>query len=226
MAGPVAIDPSLPAGHRDALTRDGYTMLRGAIPSEWLAGLRDAFERAVVPPDKLVVPRDPGWRHAALEDEPLAHAVCALPLLLAGACHVIGRSFFLSQVDGRDPRPGGGLQALHRDSVRADGCSKVASALAYLDPFSPANGATRVVPGSHEGGDGEPIPVDGDAGDVLLFDVNVLHGGSRNTSGAPRRSLLITYWAENLMADHVATSTLRGVPAERPLYVAADPETV
>ena len=226
MRAPAAIDTSLPAEHRDALARDGCTMLRSAIPAEWLAPLRELFERAVVPPEKLVVPRDPDWRHAVLEDAPLAHAVCTLPVMLSGAFHLLSRPFFLSQVQGRDPRPGGGVQALHRDGLASDVCTTVVSALAYLDPFGPANGGTRVVPGSQRGGGGEAVIVEGVPGDILLFASDLLHGGSCNTSGEPRRSLLITYWAEEFLSDHAATSALRSVPPERVIYTSKTSEPV
>ncbi|HZZ89747.1 MAG TPA: phytanoyl-CoA dioxygenase, partial [Caulobacteraceae bacterium] len=53
--------------------------------------------------------------------------------------------------------------------------------------------------------------IEGRAGDILLLDLNVLHGATDNVSGARRRSLLITYAAEALRADFDASKALRGV---------------
>lgn len=50
-----------------------------------------------------------------------------------------------------------------------------------------------------------------DAGDILVFDADLVYAGSLNHSGARRRSILISYLAEPLYASHLQTRKLRGV---------------
>jgi hypothetical protein len=196
------------------LERDGCVLLRGEIPSAWLVALRDAFETGYRSSEAWPAPRGADWRHALVDLDPVVQQACRLPGLIAAAARLIHGPFFLAQVEGRDPRAGGGAQLLHRD---APGAGSVAFALAFLDDFGPDNGATRIVAGSHR--TAGPMPVDeaaaiqvsGAAGDVLVCDASLLHGAARNLSGAPRRSLLITYAALELRRDYDATRELRGV---------------
>ena len=71
-----------------------------------------------------------------------------------------------------------------------------------IDDFTPENGATRYVPGSHTWGKlpqqtladvkaphpGEQLVL-GAAGDVILMNAHLWHGGTANRTDAPRRSL-------------------------------------
>jgi ectoine hydroxylase-related dioxygenase (phytanoyl-CoA dioxygenase family) len=87
--------------------------------------------------------------------------------------------------------------------------------------YAHANGATRIVPGSHRAAPGEPpfdltdesraVQLAGAAGDILVFDADLAHAGCLNPSGARRRSLLICYFADPLHASHLETARLRGV---------------
>ncbi|WP_248920567.1 phytanoyl-CoA dioxygenase family protein [Pseudomonas entomophila] len=205
---------------RERLHRDGYALLRGAIPAAWLEGLRAVFDAGVKPSAQWPVPRGQDWRHSQLDCDPLIQAVCRLPCVLATAGELIGERFFLAQVEGREPLVGGGHQQLHRD-LSAQRPGDMVGALVYLDDYGPANGATRIVPGSHRPVPGAPpfdfgdesraVHVSGLAGDILVFDVDLVHAASLNTSGARRRSLLVNYSAQGLYASHLQTLKLRDI---------------
>ncbi|WDG78698.1 phytanoyl-CoA dioxygenase family protein [Pseudomonas chlororaphis] len=205
---------------REQLHREGYVLLRRAIPAEWLDDLRAAFDAGVMPSSQWPVPRGMDWRHSLLDADLKVQAVCRLPQVLAVVGELIGERFFLSQVEGREPLVGGGHQQLHRD-LSAQRPGDIANALAFFDDYGPENGATRIVPGSHRPGPGEPpfdftdesrsVQLSGSAGDILVFDVDLVHAGSLNSLGARRRSLLISYFSEPLYASHLETLGLRNI---------------
>jgi len=201
------------------LDDEGFLLLRGAIPEDWHAPLRAAFEAGALPSDQWPVPRGRDWRHALLDLDPLMQQLCRLPVLLAAVHHVLRAPFFLAQVEGRAPIRDGGAQLLHRDGADAAPVQTV-TALAYLDPFGPDNGATQVVAGTHRG-EGLSVPAglphpqaqvaSGEAGDILLFGSTFLHGATRNASGAPRRTLLINFAITSLYETYDKTRSMRAV---------------
>lgn len=91
------------------------------------------------------------------------------------------------------------------------------TALWALDDFTAANGATRVVPGSHrrlagKPSSGEAVPVEMPAGSVLLFAGRLYHGAGANRTGRPRLGVVLEYAAPWLRP--VEAHTLSVDPAE------------
>lgn len=82
--------------------------------------------------------------------------------------------------------------------------AEVVTAMVLLDDADSANGALRLVPGSHLGrprpdgepphtGDAPPVTVEADAGSVVLFPTLMLHSSPANRSDRDRRALLMLY---------------------------------
>jgi ectoine hydroxylase-related dioxygenase (phytanoyl-CoA dioxygenase family) len=202
----------------ESLHEDGYALLRGAVAVHQLDALRAAFDSGFIPAEQWPVQRGPDWRHSLLDLDGNVHNVCRLPLLLATVGELIGETFFLAQVEGREPLAGGGHQALHRDlSSHRPGDTVIA--IAYFDDYGADNGATRIVPRSHRphgapfdaSDDERSEQISGCAGDILVFDADLLHAACLNKTGARRRSALFTYFAAPLYETHLRTAKLRSV---------------
>jgi ectoine hydroxylase-related dioxygenase (phytanoyl-CoA dioxygenase family) len=190
---------------RDALDREGYLVFQDIVGRDWLKQLRAAFEAAIAS----------GGRHGAhvhLEcGDPAFDGIYTRPEVLAAVHHVLGRAFRTYPPVGRDPVPGQGLQALHPDWGRAASEPfHVVTVLWLIDDFTPSNGATRVVPGSHkmtrpaskallqpERRHPEQRVIVAKAGSVLLFNGHLLHGGTRNESKGSRRALQCQFRARD-----------------------------
>src|SRR5262249_17121641 len=115
----------------------------------------------------------------------------------------------LSNINGLTMTPGGQTQALHLDAPESTpGNCIYINALHCLDDFTKENGATRVVPGSHQKIwhkqnltpelENQPFYLTAKAGSVIAYNGALLHAGSSNGTDKPRRALHFFYhrpWA-------------------------------
>lgn len=126
------------------------------------------------------------------------------PRVLTAISRVLGRDLKLSSLNYRAAKPGTGEQKLHVDwhEPVSHGEYKVCNSIWLLDDFTAANGATRIVPGSHLDGQlpqdvlADPwAPHPGEiilmapAGTVVVFNSHVWHGGTRNRTSTKRRAI-------------------------------------
>ena len=101
--------------------------------------------------------------------------------------------------------PGETAQPIHSDDqvipLDKPHRSIVCNSMWALTDFTDANGATRLVPGSHKkpspeyGGKYETMPAEMKKGSVLIWDGSLWHGGGANTTGARRTGIAMNYCA-------------------------------
>jgi ectoine hydroxylase-related dioxygenase (phytanoyl-CoA dioxygenase family) len=127
------------------------------------------------------------------------------PRVLAYVAQVLGPDFKLSSLNYRSADPHGTwVQPLHCDTgaLPDERGNTVCNVIWLLDDFTPENGATRVVPGSHRFGrlpedaladPSAPHPdevlVTGKAGSVVVMNTHAWHGATANRTAKPRRAL-------------------------------------
>lgn len=101
--------------------------------------------------------------------------------------------------------PGEDMQAIHRDQWAFDffsfpsGFEVQCNTIWAMTDFTEANGATRVIPGSHRApdkqtfGESDTVPAEMEKGSALLYTGSLYHGGGANRSDAERVGINITY---------------------------------
>jgi len=193
---------------RDHLDRHGYAVLFGVLSDQELEAIRGRLaERLAIEGDQagLEVHQEAGTNRLAnlVDKGPMFKPCFTDPRVLACMAQVLGE-FKISSLNFREALPGQGLQALHADyggPAPAEGF-QVCNSVWLLDDFTPDNGATRVVPGSHRADTvprlamPDPTAAHPDevlliapAGTVVVFNSHLWHGGTVNRTDRPRRAL-------------------------------------
>lgn len=199
----------------EALDLDGVAIVRGFLPSDLVNRLNtelqphiDAFRMREVETgydDFLggatvrlhgIAAKSDSFPSALLEPRLLA----VMDALLKPNC----TDYHLSAAELIEIRGGETAQIIHRDDgswPRAAHAAAplVVNAMVALTDYSVDNGATVIVPGSHKW-DADRLPREDEithavmpAGSAALFTGQCLHGGGKNTSGAVRRGLSISF---------------------------------
>jgi len=196
---------------RRKLDEEGYLVLPGLMTPELLGALRLRIEELFAEEGTGAggeFKQEPEARRLAnlVNKGEIFEDVILTPRVLECMAHVLGPRFKLSSLNARstDPHTASG-QPLHADSgaIADDAGYFVANSVWLLDDFTRENGATRFVAGSHrwrrlpEPDYYAPHPdeqlVLGKAGDVVVMNAHMWHGGTANRTAAPRRAMHVYY---------------------------------
>jgi hypothetical protein len=196
---------------RRQLDEEGYLVLPALMTPQLLEGLRRRIDELFAEEGARAGSEfklEPDARRLAnlVDKGQVFEGVILTPRVLECMAHILGPRFKLSSLNARstDPHSPSG-QPLHADSGAIADASGyfVANSVWLLDDFTPENGATRLVAGSHRWGR-LPEPgyyqahpneqlVLGKAGDVVVMNAHMWHGGTANRTAAPRRAIHVYY---------------------------------
>src|SRR3954468_2976329 len=203
-----SVDQELLARVLSDLDRDGYAVVPQLLPADEAAAVRTGLRE--------VLDRTPTGRndfegfstrriYALFAKTRAFDALATHPLLLGVLDRVLGPSYQLSAPTGIEIGPAEKAQVLTTDAsiypLPRPHPEVVLNTMWALDEFTEANGATRVVPGSHRWTDRQPadsdetVTVAMPAGSVLFILGTLWHGGGANTTDRPRLGVLLEYAA-------------------------------
>ncbi|WP_277481003.1 phytanoyl-CoA dioxygenase family protein [Catalinimonas alkaloidigena] len=199
------------------LDENGYLALGKLLSDQQLNDIRKVIQRLLdeegeragfeLAESKYIRhPKEEGADRLAdlVNKDPIFDIFYTHPRVLAGVAHVLGRELKLSSLNYRAALPGFGQQKLHVDwhEIVAPADYKVCNSIWLLDDFSAANGATRLVAGTHKNGKlpqdeledqmathPEEIIIEAPAGTVVIFNSHTWHGGTTNRTDKARRAI-------------------------------------
>jgi ectoine hydroxylase-related dioxygenase (phytanoyl-CoA dioxygenase family) len=200
----------LSAQQKETLDRDGFLVLPNLIPATQLEALRQRIEELFQVEGDAAgseFKHEPGARRLAncVDKGEIFQWAIQIPEVLAATSHILGEHFKLSSLNVRSTNPHTEAdQPLHVDmnGIADEQGYWVANTIFMLDDFTPDNGATRIVPGSHLWRQrpqevlSDPFAVHpqqilltGPAGSAVVCNAHTWHGGTANRTGKPRRAM-------------------------------------
>ncbi|MGE5500667.1 MAG: phytanoyl-CoA dioxygenase family protein [Ignavibacteriales bacterium] len=196
--------------HLENIRRDGFTIVENAIEPDLIDALNEALERlerelSAKPAMNLFEGHHTVRIYNLLAyGEPFTKVPVhqnVLPVIEG----VLDSGCLISSLSSIAIDPGESAQPIHADDMvipldkphRAIVCNSMWA----LTDFTDANGATRLVPGSHKkpnpeyGGQYETIPAEMAKGSVLVWDGALWHGGGANRTDRRRTGIAMNYCA-------------------------------
>jgi hypothetical protein len=215
---------------RRQLDEDGYVMLDRFMSDDLLDGLRRRIDELYFEEGCRAgceFKQEPGaLRLANLVDKgEIFQQVIAMPEILECVAHVLGPEYKLGSLNARSANPNSNqAQPLHVDmgALPDEKGYSVCNTIWVLDDFTPENGATRIVPGSHRWGKKpqdelkdpmaphpDEVLVLAPAGSVVVMNAHAWHGGTANRTPARRRAIHSFYCRRDLPQQQYQKRLLR-----------------
>ena len=214
--------------HAKEIETEGFTILRDVIPPDLVETLRECIAAQY---EGLEIPfgsNDFLGQHTRrlfnlLARDRLFEQIPLNPAVLPLAEAVLDRELLLSSLTAIEMHPGETEQPIHADdgsiAVERPHAPFNCTAIWALSDFTPENGATRVVRGSHLF-DRRPRPGEQPecelatmrAGSALVYHGSLWHGGGANRSHTPRLGVVVNYCAGFLRQEECQ---LLALPRER-----------
>lgn len=199
------------AAHLEHLARDGYTIVRDVFDAATAIKLRSEVDRLEAELAITSATNDfEGTRttrvYNLLAHGPVFEAIALDPVVLPIIDGVLDASCLVSSLSSITIGPGETAQPIHADDqvmpMAKPHAAIVCNSMWALTDFTEANGATRLVPGSHlaaaspsYGQHYDSIPAEMPAGSVLIWHGSLWHGGGANTTDARRYGVAMNYCA-------------------------------
>jgi len=208
-AKPLPSDPCTRADI-EAVLENGYVIIPDCFTKDEAKEARDEIQRLVGTSPRGGRNPFEGLRttriYSLLNKTRVMDKFCILPRVLALNDYFLDPGYLLSAFHTISINPGEAKQALHHD----DGYINMArprlpfgaAIMVALSEYTAANGATRIIPGSHlwdsdraqQAKEEDTIPALVPEGGVCYFISTLIHGGGQNTTPQPRQSATVQYW--------------------------------
>lgn len=230
----------------ESMRKDGYCIIENAFPEDFCGEVLDAMHRIQEEKDIRPFGGFAGDKTVRimnlLQYDDLFQQVPTQPDALAVLHGYLDPECLLSGIDSSEIYPGQTAQPIHTDTWWHDNhrfdFPVCVNSIMTLSEFTDANGATRIVPGSHRWTAEEvafdpsssdfpllpgeqptgydvnwkPIAAEAPKGSILMYDSRMMHGGGANVSDKPRPGIISPYvlpWLRQL--DNFAYA----IPLER-----------
>ena len=236
MANPADDAPDDPLDeHRQRLDRDGFTIVTEAFDAATAAAVHSEIRR--LEHELAIQPGSNGFEGFAtrrvynlLARGALFAQIPVHPVVLPLMHHLLGAGCLVSSLSSITIGPGEAAQPIHADDqlmpLAKPHVATAANSMWAITDFTEANGATRIIPGSHLAGEspvyGQPyesIPAEMQAGSILVWHGSLWHGGGANATTGHRMGIAMNYCAgwvrqqENQQLG-IHLDTLRGFSPE------------
>ncbi|MDX6234128.1 MAG: hypothetical protein QOH68_3221 [Nocardioidaceae bacterium] len=195
----------------EEIAETGYTILEGVLEPTLVDGLLADLDR--LHEELSVRPATNGFEgtetlrvYNLLVHGERWQQVPVHPAVLPVVEEVLDWGLLISSLSSIDIRPGETAQPIHADDqlipIPKPHPPTVCNTMWALTDFTDANGATRLVPGSHLapenpvfGGDYETVPAEMAKGSVLVWHGSLWHGGGANRTDERRVGIAMNYCA-------------------------------